>query len=125
MSSDPLVSAVACATELAAGRRLPRTAGLARFASWNLHWFPDGKPGTGGSGADLRWLACALWWLDADVVAVQEVKQTPQAEAALSSLLAELSRISGGRYRARLDDCGGRVPQSIQRKGTGDGPKSN
>jgi predicted extracellular nuclease len=113
VSSDPLVSAAACATELAAGRRLSRAPGLARFASWNLHWFPDGKPGSGGSGADLSWLACALWWLDADVVAVQEVKQTSRAEAALSSLLAELSRISGGRYRARLDDCGSRVPQHV------------
>jgi len=113
VSTDPFLSAAACATELAAGRRLARGAGLARFASWNLHWFPDGKPGRGGSGADLRWLACALWWLDADVVAVQEIKQTPQAELALSGLLAELSRISGGRYRGRLDDCGSRVPQHV------------
>lgn len=114
VSTDPLQSAAACVTELAAGRRLPRAAGLARFASWNLHWFPDGKPGSGGSGGtDLGWLACALWWLDADVVAVQEVKQTWQAEAALSGLLAELSRISGGRYQGRLDDCGSRVPQHV------------
>jgi hypothetical protein len=113
VSGDPLVSAAACATELAAGRRLSRAPGLARFASWNLHWFPDGKPGSGGSGADLRWLACALWWLDADVVAIQEVKQTRQAELALGSLLAELSRLSRGRYRARLDDCGSRVPQHV------------
>jgi endonuclease/exonuclease/phosphatase family metal-dependent hydrolase len=113
VSSDPLVSAAACATELAAGRRLSRAPGVARFASWNLHWFPDGKPGSGGSGADLHWLACAVWWLDADVVAVQEVKQTRQAELALGSLLVELSRLSGGRYRARVDDCGSRVPQHV------------
>jgi predicted extracellular nuclease len=86
---------------------------LARFASWNLHWFPDGKPGSAGTGADLAWLACAVWWLDADVVAVQEVKQTPHADAALASMLAELNRISGGRYRAKLDDCGSRVPQHV------------
>jgi predicted extracellular nuclease len=113
VSENVFTSAALCASELAAGRRLARRAGTARFASWNLHWFPDGKPGSRGPGADLGWLACTLWWLDADVVAVQEVKQTPRAEAALASLLAELSRISGGRYRARLDDCGNRVPQHV------------
>ena len=111
--ADTFGSAEGCALELAAGRRLPRPTGIARFASWNLHWFPDGKPGSGGTGADVAWLACALWWLDADVVAVQEVKQSPRADAALAQLLGELSRISGGRYRAQIDDCGSRVPQHV------------
>jgi endonuclease/exonuclease/phosphatase family metal-dependent hydrolase len=106
-------SAEGCAVELAAGRRLWRPTGTARFASWNLLWFPDGKPGRSGGGADLAWLSCALWWLDADVIAVQEVKQTPHAELALQQLLSELNRISGGRYRAALDDCGSRVPQHV------------
>lgn len=106
-------SADGCAAELGAGRRLARPVGTARFASWNLHWFPDGKPGRSGGGADLAWLSCALWWLDADVIAVQEVKQTPHAEVALQQLLSELNRISGGRYRAALDDCGSRVPQHV------------
>src|SRR5688500_13142789 len=108
-----LGSAESCAVELGAGRRLARPAGTARFASWNLHWFPDGKPGRSGGGTDLAWLACALWWLDADVIAVQEVKQTPHAEVALQQLLSELNRISGARYRAALDDCGSRVPQHV------------
>lgn len=106
-------SASGCAAELAAGRRLARPAGTARFASWNLRWFPDGKPGRSGTGADIAWLACALWWLDADVIAVQEVKQTARAQVALEHLLAELNRISGGRYLAALDDCGSRVPQHV------------
>lgn len=61
----------------------------------------------------MNWLACTLWWLDADVLAVQEVKQTPRADRALSSVLAELNRLSGARYVARLDDCGSRVPQHV------------
>jgi predicted extracellular nuclease len=52
-------------------------------------------------------------WLDADVLAVQEVKQSPHADKALSALLAELNRLSGARYVARLDDCGSRVPQHV------------
>lgn len=92
---------------------MPRAPNTARFVSWNLHWFPDGVPGHKDSGVDLSWLSCALTWLDADVLAVQEVKQSPEAERALSTLLSELNRSSGGRYRARLDDCGRRVPQHV------------
>lgn len=106
-------SAQACSEALAAGRRLPRRAGTARFASWNLQWFPDGKPGRSRTAPDLTWLACALWWLDADVVAVQEVKQTPHAQAALQQLLLELNRIARARYTVRLDDCGSKVPQHV------------
>lgn len=104
-----------CATLLARRERLPKAARTARFASWNLHWFPDGKPGasSGGSGTDLAWLACSLAWLDADVIAVQELKQTPRAVVAFEQLLLELSRLSGGRYVGRLDDCGSRVPQHV------------
>jgi len=106
-------SAAGCAEIVGAGQRLARASGSARFASWNLHWFPDGKPGQSSSGADLKWLACALSWLDADVIAVQEVKQSPAAEQALATLLAELNRLSGARYTARFDDCGSRVPQHV------------
>jgi len=106
-------SAESCEALVGAGQRLPRAIGTARFASWNLHWFPDGEPGQRASGVDLRWLACAMTWLDADVLAVQEVKQTPEAAAALASLLDELNRRSGARYVARLDDCGRRVPQHV------------
>ena len=106
-------SAAGCATVVSSGQRLPRAPGSARFASWNLHWFPDGKPGQSGSGANLKWLGCALSWLDADVVAVQEVKQTPEAQQALLAVLSELNRLSGARFTARVDDCKSRVPQHV------------
>jgi predicted extracellular nuclease len=46
-------------------------------------------------GGDIQWLACALSWLDADVVAVQEVKQSASADLALATLLSELNRLVG------------------------------
>jgi endonuclease/exonuclease/phosphatase family metal-dependent hydrolase len=110
---DAFASAESCAALVGVGQRLPRAAGTARFASWNLHWFPDGVPGRREAGVDLGWLACALTWLDADVVAVQEVKQTPAAVQALAALLGELNRRSGARYVARLDDCERQVPQHV------------
>jgi predicted extracellular nuclease len=113
-TSDAFSSPEACASLASRGDRLPKDPGTARFASWNLHWFPDGKPGaSSGAGADLAWLACSLAFLDADVIAVQEIKQTPRAKAAFEQLLRELSRLSGGRYVGRIDECGGRVTQHV------------
>jgi endonuclease/exonuclease/phosphatase family metal-dependent hydrolase len=112
-TADPFASAASCRRLVAAGSRLPRAAGKARFASWNLHWFPDGGPGRKEAGGDVEWLACALSWLDVDVVAVQEVKQSPHADQALATLLSELNRWSSARYVARLDDCGRRVSQHV------------
>src|SRR4051812_35719292 len=97
---DAFESAASCAALVGAGQRLARAPGIARFASWNLHWFPDGEPGTRQAGADLSWLGCALAWLDADVIAVQEVKQSPSAEQALTTVLAELNRWTKARYVA-------------------------
>jgi endonuclease/exonuclease/phosphatase family metal-dependent hydrolase len=112
-AQSAFASPESCAALVGKQQRLPRAPQVARFASWNLHWFPDGKPGSDGAGSDLGWLACALAWLDADVIAVQEVKQTPPARAALEQLLRELNRLSAGRYVSRLDDCGSRVPQHV------------
>lgn len=98
---------------MSGGARVPRAAKRARFASWNLRWFPDGSPGNAEPGTDVAWLACVLAWLDADVLALQEVKQTPKAERALATLRGELDRLSGRRYRVELDDCGSRVPQHV------------
>ena len=112
-STSAFASPESCTALVSKRQRLPRAAQAARFVSWNLHWFPDGKPGSGGIGSDVAWLACALAWLDADVIAVQEVKQTQAARAALEQLLRELNRFSAGRYVSRLDDCGSRVPQHV------------
>lgn len=106
-------SPAGCSALVAGGGRLTRAPGKARFASWNLHWFPDGDSQELERGIDVRWMACALTWLNADVVAVQELKQTPKAVQALATLLSELNRLSGARYVARLDDCGSKVPQHV------------
>ena len=111
--ASAFASPESCAALLAQRQRLARPAQVARFASWNLHWFPDGKPGSSGSGSDVAWLACAMSWLDADVIAVQEVKQTPAARAALEQLLRELNRLGAARYVSRVDTCGSRVPQHV------------
>jgi endonuclease/exonuclease/phosphatase family metal-dependent hydrolase len=100
-------SRAACEKALAAGRRLPLAPDRVRLGSWNLHWFPDGKPGrkVERSTTDLSWLACAIAWLSVDVLAVQEVKAHASAEQRARELTAELDRLTGGKWRLVLDDC--------------------
>jgi hypothetical protein len=44
---------------------------------------------------NLEWLACAITWLDADLVAVQEMLRTQQAEEAPGTLLRHLAMFTG------------------------------
>jgi endonuclease/exonuclease/phosphatase family metal-dependent hydrolase len=79
---------------------LARDRASVRIVSWNVRWFPDGKPGKtpASPGTDVDWLACLVRWLDADIVALQEVKRLPHAVLALEA-------IAGDRYRIVADDC--------------------
>ncbi|MBN1612185.1 MAG: SH3 domain-containing protein, partial [Polyangiaceae bacterium] len=59
-----------CRSALHTIRASPRLRQTARVGSYNLRWFPDGRPGHGGGKAnkDLDWLACAIASLDVDVL---------------------------------------------------------
>lgn len=100
-------SPAACRALLGAGRRLPVPEGKVRLGSWNLRWFPDGKPGRGATagGTDVAWLACAIAWLSVDVLAVQEVKAHPAARLKTQALIDELDALTSGKWRLELDDC--------------------
>ncbi len=89
------------------GARLPRPAGGVRLGTWNIRWFPDGRPGKRpkGTGTDIAWLACAITWLDVDALAVQEMKTTERARERSRELLRELSVLTGATWRIALDPC--------------------
>ncbi len=113
---SPFASKSACAAALAAAERLPRNSGQERIASWNLHWFPDGKPGKGDDselGTDVEWLACTMAWLDASIVALQELKSTTRARAKLDELVTLLDRNTHGSWHVALDDCPERAGQHV------------
>jgi endonuclease/exonuclease/phosphatase family metal-dependent hydrolase len=103
---SPWASRQACERALAAGGA-PRAAGVARIGAWNLHWFPDGRPGDAhaGGGADLAWLACGIAWLGVDVLAVEEIKRPPRGAEGLAELTRRLDALTGGSWRSLLDDC--------------------
>jgi endonuclease/exonuclease/phosphatase family metal-dependent hydrolase len=98
----------ACERALAQGKRSPRSPGHARIGTWNVRWYPDGRPGrraSGAGGTDIGWLACLIAWLDVDALAVQEFKAHARARDKSDELLRALDRRTGGRWRLLLDDC--------------------
>lgn len=104
-----------CLKRVAQGERLAREPGRARLVAWNVRWFPDGGPGRKASRhpTDVEWLACALAYLDADVVALEEIKTTPRARQQLDALVRRLQQLSPGDYRARFDDCESETIQHV------------
>jgi len=80
---------------------------VARIGAWNLHWFPDGRPGHArpGRGADLDWLACGIAWMHVDLLAIEEIKRPPEGEVGLAALRQKLDALTGGSWQSVLDDC--------------------
>jgi hypothetical protein len=101
------------ALERAKGRGTP---GVARVATFNVRWFPDGQPGKKappGGGTDLGFLACTIATTGAEVVLVQEFKRDVRAQAALRTLLTELDQLTRGSWQARFDDCKNESAQHV------------
>ena len=94
-------SAASCERVVEGGRhRLAPEAGAQhlRIGAWNIEWFPD--------HTDILWLACAIAWLNLDLLAVSEFRDTESARRHLRELLAELERLTGERWEADLQRCG-------------------
>lgn len=114
-SSDPALhntavfaSRAECERQLALGNRAMHRAGTARIGSWNVRWFPDGIAGSAANTAnstDVEWLACAVAFLNVDVLALEEVKAKTRSEAATQKLVARLTELTGERHNYRVDDC--------------------
>ena len=105
ISDSPWSSKQAC-LRWAKEPRISRT--NARIGTFNVEWFPDGKPGKRArleGGTDLEWLACAIASLEVDAVAVQEFKTLPRARESVRTMLAHLDGFTSGKWQAAFDDC--------------------
>jgi endonuclease/exonuclease/phosphatase family metal-dependent hydrolase len=114
----PFGSPEACKEAWAARSQSVREARVKRgprLGTWNVRWFPLGsKDGKNlAEHTDIAWLACAIAWLDVDVLAVQEFLDNPQARDAQLDLLAQLDALTGGRHQLELDDCAGSGRQHV------------
>lgn len=115
-ANDPWTSGATCAQLVKAGKRLGRSGAVLRVGSWNLHGFPDGAPGKRRRGVkrtDVAWLACAVAWMQVDVVALQGVKNHWRAGAAMRKVLGRLRRLTGARWRYKLDKCRGATREHV------------
>lgn len=109
-------SRAACQQALQRGERLPLQPGTVRIGTWNVKWFPDGVPGGSAAkrgGTDVTWLACLVAWMQPDVLAVQEIKSDPHAEARLRELERQLAEFTRGHWVHRLDGCSGSGRQHV------------
>ena len=113
-SSDELAvwsSLQGCEAVVNAGRRMAQTeADRLRIATWNIRWFPHSSssiPASTKDRTDLAWLACTIAWINADIVAVQEIRTTPDARDALESVLDGLNGHTGDVWNSDLQACGG------------------
>jgi endonuclease/exonuclease/phosphatase family metal-dependent hydrolase len=105
-AQGPSEEALRCEAELR--ERGPRkTPGRPRIGTWNVRWFPRGsaKGKDPSRRTDVRWLACAIAALDLDVLALQELLDTPDGRRARLDLLERLDALTGSPWHAELDEC--------------------
>ena len=88
-----------CRQVVEAGGRFDTSEDQLRIATWNIRWFPE-------ESTDLEWLSCALAWLNADIIAVQEITATRGAHSAMESVTDGLTGYVGGDWKLDLHGCG-------------------
>ena len=81
-----------------------------RLATWNIRWFPIGKPSDQSEDVaeptDIAWLICAIRWMQLDILAVQESLATPEAAKAWDRIIASLNQQTGATWRWHRQSCG-------------------
>jgi endonuclease/exonuclease/phosphatase family metal-dependent hydrolase len=98
------------------GRMAPSHATTLRVGTWNIRWFPRGCPSHDAcpeQATDIPWLACTMAWMNVDLLALQEILATPDAEFSLNALRTELERLAGGSWQVDLQSCGGASHQHV------------
>lgn len=103
-----------CFKAVRAGARLKKAEHTVRLMTWNIRWFPVGNPKHPGQETNLDWLACALTWLDPDLVALQEIQDTPQAATSWAVVFETMKKIGHtGNWDIFLQSCGSAQSQHV------------
>lgn len=88
------------------GRRATQQSNeIIRVGTWNIRWFPD--------ETDLDWLSCTITWLNLDILAVQEFRDTNTARTSMQTLISKLNTATGGDWDCDLHKCGSRNSQHV------------
>jgi hypothetical protein len=97
----------ACMQQVTAGRRAaPTSPDKLRVGSWNIRWFPD--------ETNVQWLACTIAWMNVDVLALIEIRDTQDAKDAMARVLLLLESLTQAPWAVDLHQCG---PSNMQHVG--------
>ncbi len=92
------------------GRMAMRSPDVLRIGTWNIRWFPSGKPpnrqGRLTAPTDLTWMTCTLVWMQTDVLVVQESLTTTKARDSWTRVLQALEQRTGDAWRWSVQRCG-------------------
>jgi endonuclease/exonuclease/phosphatase family metal-dependent hydrolase len=92
------------------GQMVSVIASTLRLGTWNLRWFPIGKPetkpGDDTHRTDLEWLVCTIIWMQVDIWAIQESLNTQEAQKAWEKVTQLLLEKSGDTWRWTPQRCG-------------------
>lgn len=106
--AHPAASLEACLSSL---RTANTQSSQPTLATFNVRWFPDGKPGRkalkDGRKTNIEWLACLVAHTGAQAVALQEIKTLPRAQAAMQRVLERLNQHTDGSWQVEYDACPG------------------
>lgn len=99
-----------CEALVESGRLLPRAPEHVRFGSWNIRFFPDGGPRGPTRPTDVAWLACAIAFMQVDVLGVQEFlapvgSSAARIEARHRELVPRLEELTGRAWGVVIDEC--------------------
>ena len=100
-----------CLTAVNRGTRLGRSPEkVLRLVTWNLRWFPTGQSPDHQDSTitktDLRWLACTIVWMQADILVVEESLNTIEAKQAWEKVIESLEATTGNSWRWSPQLCG-------------------
>ena len=100
-----------CEQVVKKGRRMTNTSSSAlRLATWNLRWFPIGKPKEqrqeSAKPTDLDWLVCTLVWMQLDILTAQESLATPMANNAWNTVKRLLKETTDHNWKWYRQPCG-------------------
>ena len=100
-----------CEQVVTEGKRMAAaTLSNLRLATWNLRWFPEGKPDNQSHDTadptDLEWVACTIIWMQLDILAVQESLATPEARNAWDIVIRLLQERADAQWHWTPQPCG-------------------
>jgi len=113
---SPWESPDICKELVESDNKLEKNDEYLRVVSWNIRWYPYGCPTAGNcpeNATDNEWLANVITWMNADILAIQEIIRDHDAETAMNDLIAILKDKTSGEWKSVFHECGSLKGQHV------------